>query len=102
MDSGASIHMTYDKKLFNGIQEKERGRSVEFGDNATYLVRRLGSISFSTPSRDVLELNDILFVPGLKRNLLSIPHTHTCKEYNTYPTLSQSIQMCVNPCLPPL
>jgi hypothetical protein len=35
-------------------------------------VRGVGSISFQMSSGDVLELNNVLFDPGLKRNLLSI------------------------------
>jgi hypothetical protein len=46
--------------------------SVELGDDATYPMKGLGSISFWMPSSDVLELNDVLFVPGLKKNLLSV------------------------------
>jgi hypothetical protein len=72
VDSGASRHMTYDKKLFSRLQEQEGGMSVELGDDATYPMKGLGSISFQMPSGDVLELNDVLFVPSLKKNLLSI------------------------------
>ena len=46
--------------------------SVELGDDATYHVRGLGSISFQMNSSDVLEMRDALFVLGLKRNPLSI------------------------------
>jgi hypothetical protein len=35
-------------------------------------MRGVGSISFQMPSGDVLELSDILFVPGLRKNLLSM------------------------------
>jgi hypothetical protein len=45
---------------------------VELGGNATYLVIGMGSISFCMPSSDVLELDDVLYVPGLTKNLLSI------------------------------
>jgi hypothetical protein len=72
VDSGASRHMTYDRSLFNRFQEQEGGMSVELGDDATYPVRGVGSISFQMPSGDVLELSDVLFVPSLKKNLLSV------------------------------
>jgi hypothetical protein len=70
--SGASRHMTYDKSLFSRIQEQEGGMTMELGDDATYPVRGVGSISFWMPSGDVLELDHILLVPGLRKNLLSI------------------------------
>jgi hypothetical protein len=45
---------------------------VELGNDATYLMRRVGYISFRMPSSDVLELSDILFVLGLRKNLLLV------------------------------
>jgi hypothetical protein len=45
---------------------------VELNDDATYPVRGIGSISFQTPSSDVLEMSNVLFVPRLKKNFLSI------------------------------
>jgi hypothetical protein len=70
--------MTYDRSLFNRFQEQEGGMSVELGDDATYPMRGVGSISFQMPSGDVLELSDVLFVPGLKKNLLSISCMTRC------------------------
>jgi hypothetical protein len=45
---------------------------VELGDDAMYLVARVGSISFLMPLGDILELSGVLYVPGLTNNLLSI------------------------------
>jgi hypothetical protein len=45
---------------------------MELGNYATYPLRGLGSISFWTPSTGVLELNDVLFVLGLKKNILLV------------------------------
>ena len=45
---------------------------MELGDNATYLMKRVGSISFNMPSGDVLKLNYVSFVLVLKKNILSI------------------------------
>lgn len=49
-----------------------KSKSSELGDDATYPMRGLGSISFHMPSSDVLEFNDVLFVTRLMKNLLSI------------------------------
>ena len=46
--------------------------SVELGDDSTYPMRGVVSISFHVSSGDVLELDDILFVHGLKKNLLQV------------------------------
>jgi hypothetical protein len=45
---------------------------VSLGEDATYLVAEVGSISFRMPSDDVLKLSGILYVPGLTKNLLSM------------------------------
>jgi hypothetical protein len=37
---------TYDMSLFSRIQEQEGGMTMELGDDATYPVRGVGSISF--------------------------------------------------------
>lgn len=47
---------------------RSEGMSVELGDDATYLVRRVGSISFQTPLGDVIELYNVLFVPFPQRS----------------------------------
>ena len=43
---------------------------MELGDDATYLVKGVGFISFQIPLSDVLELDYVLFVLGLKKHLL--------------------------------
>ena len=45
--------------------------NVEFGDDATNPMRPLASSSFHMPLGDVVELNDVLFVLGLKKSLFS-------------------------------
>lgn len=42
------------------------------GDDATYPVTRMSSMSFCMPSGDVLDIDDILYVLGLMENLLSV------------------------------
>jgi hypothetical protein len=46
--------------------------SVNLGDDVTYPMRGVGSISFQVPSGDVLELNDVLVFTGLNNYLLLI------------------------------
>lgn len=45
---------------------------VDLGDDATYLVAGMGSISLQMPSSDILELTSMLYVPRLTKNLLSM------------------------------
>ena len=45
---------------------------MELGDNKSYPVRGIGSTSLELENRGSVHLNNILFVPGLQKNLLSI------------------------------
>lgn len=45
---------------------------VELGDNATYVIQGVGSNSFQLDSGILLHIDEILFVPNLKKNLFSI------------------------------
>lgn len=72
-------------KVFNKLQEQEVGMQVELGDDATYPVVEVGSISSQMPSNDILELNGVLNVLSLTKNLLSIlvmPNRGHMAEFN--------------------
>jgi hypothetical protein len=45
---------------------------VELGDNAKYAVKDEGTILFQLESSGSLEAQDVLYVPRLKKNLLSV------------------------------
>ena len=63
--------MTFNKKAFNRAQKQEGGIQVKLGDDA-YPITRMESVSFYMPLGDVIEVNDVLYVLGLTKNLLSI------------------------------
>jgi hypothetical protein len=45
---------------------------VELGDNAKYVVKGVGTTSFQLQYGNSLHMNYVLFVPGLRKNPLSI------------------------------
>ena len=45
---------------------------VELVNDASYLMTKVGSISFHLPSSDFIELDDVLYVLGLTNNHISI------------------------------
>lgn len=45
---------------------------MTIGDNFTYPVKGIGTCSIHLSTRVTLHLKDVLFVPGIKRNLISI------------------------------
>jgi hypothetical protein len=45
---------------------------VELGDDAKYAVKGKGTFMFQLESGGLLEAHDVLYVPELKKNLLSV------------------------------
>ena len=45
---------------------------MELGDNGTYAIEGIGSTSLKLESSWTLHLEEVLLVPGLKKNLLSV------------------------------
>ncbi|GAV83708.1 hypothetical protein CFOL_v3_27154 [Cephalotus follicularis] len=66
LDSGCSKHMTGDKSVFVNYESKEGG-VVTFGDNAKGKIMGFGSIGNNRTL-----IHNVLYVNGLKHNLLSI------------------------------
>lgn len=52
--------------------EKKIAQGVELGDNDKYEVKGIGTPSFQLESRGIVSIINIFYVPGLKKNLLSI------------------------------
>jgi len=46
---------------------------VELEDDATYEIQGVGPTSFQLKSEGLLHIEEILFIPRLKKNLLSVP-----------------------------
>eukprot|EP00253_Pinus_taeda_P032390 PITA_32390 len=72
IDSGASRHFTrYKEALFNLI-EKETNLEIILGDDATYPVKGVGSVTLQLNQGNTINLQEVLYVPDLKKNLVSI------------------------------
>jgi hypothetical protein len=72
MDNDASKHMTYFKQNLANYQDKKFNVKVELGDDGTYDIKGFGSTSFQLQSRNVFHIDEIIYVPGLKKNLISV------------------------------
>eukprot|EP00253_Pinus_taeda_P025116 PITA_25116 len=72
LDSGASFHMTGDKKLFSALEEKDLKMRIEMGDDRRYSVSGVGTITFQREHGAAITLIDVKYVPGLKKNLVSV------------------------------
>eukprot|EP00253_Pinus_taeda_P027468 PITA_27468 len=72
LDSGVSFHMTRDQDLFSDLDEKDLGVHIEMGDDGRYSATGIGTISFERESRKPFILKEVMHVPGLKKNLISV------------------------------
>ena len=72
IDSGASKHITGFKEALSDMVEKDTNLEIILGDNATYPVKGTGTVTLHLSQGQVLRLQDILYVPDLKKNFVSI------------------------------
>ena len=69
VNSGASKHMTGNHGALTSYRKKFTTQ-VELGDDSTYKIEGVGSTSLQLDSGTVLHIDDVLYVLGLKKNLL--------------------------------
>jgi hypothetical protein len=72
IDSGASRHMMGDQARLSNLNEKKTSYKVELGDKSTYPVEGFGQASVKLKSGNHVHLSNVLYVPGLEKNLVSI------------------------------
>jgi hypothetical protein len=72
IDSGASRHITGDCRNFSSMKEKETPHKVELGDNKSYAFKGIGQATIKMESGNSIHLSNVLYVLGLKKNLVSI------------------------------
>jgi len=70
--------MVGNKKSFNHLKEKDMQFQIELGDDGRYAARGVGTVSFNRESSNSLHLRDVLYVPGLRQDLISVA-THEDK-----------------------
>jgi hypothetical protein len=70
--SGSHRHMTGARDLFERFIEFDSGMYVELGMGTRHAVQGSGKMSFRMESGDVLRLTNVLCVPELRRNVLSV------------------------------
>jgi hypothetical protein len=71
IDSGASKHMTEQRDILSYILEKKFSQKVTLGDDYQYPIKGVGESNYKFNSWNSMKMKDILYVPGLTKNLLS-------------------------------
>jgi len=64
--------MSGDMNLFSTLEEKDLQMRIEMGDDGKYLVLGEGMVVFQREYGAPLTLTDVKYVPGLKKNLVSV------------------------------
>lgn len=72
VNNGASHNITRSCDIFTNMAKEPRCIYVELRDNTMYIIKGFGSIEFQTNKVGIMEVNQVMFVPGLEKNLLSI------------------------------
>jgi hypothetical protein len=70
--SAASKHMTGFKQNLVNYPDKKFNVKVELGDDGTYAIKGVGSAFFQLQSGNVFRVEEIIYVPDLKKNLISV------------------------------
>jgi hypothetical protein len=64
--------MTRYKEILSDFKTKSFAKQVELGDDKCYKIEGVGSISFKLESGAMLHVDEVLYVPGLRKKLLSV------------------------------
>ena len=72
IDSGATSHMTGARGVFSELSESSRDVEVVLGDNTVVRAVGRGTITFQREAMSPMTLRDVLYVPRLKKNLVSV------------------------------
>eukprot|EP00253_Pinus_taeda_P025099 PITA_25099 len=72
LDSGASFPMSSDKNIFSNLKEKDLQIQIEMGDDGKYHFSGEGTVVFQREHGAPLTLTKVKYVPGLKKNLVSV------------------------------
>jgi hypothetical protein len=72
LDSVASFHMMGHKESFIDLEEKDLKMHIEMGDDERYNAIGIGTITFHRESGKPFQLKNVMHVPGLKKNLVSV------------------------------
>jgi hypothetical protein len=72
IDSGDSRHMMGDQARLSNLNEKKTSYKVEIGDKTTYPVEGFGQASIKMKTSNYVHLRNVLYVPGLEKNLVPI------------------------------
>ena len=75
--------MTWKKQTQSKFLEKSSPQKVSLGDDYQCPIKGIGESSYKLDSGTSMKMKEVLYVPGLKKNLLSISSLDK-KRYRVY------------------
>jgi hypothetical protein len=72
IDSGASSHMTGVREHFFDLRGTKVRIDISLGDDRVAIVAGIGTVAFRRENLPPISFTDVLIVPGMKKNLISI------------------------------
>ena len=72
IDSGDSSHMTGYRENFSDLRDTEVRIEISLGDDRVVTVVGIGTVAFRRESLPPISFTDVLFVPGMKKKLISV------------------------------
>ena len=71
LDSGCSFHMTPNRDWFESFEQLKGGQFI-LRNNKCYEIKRIGTVRLKLHDGAERVLQEVRFIPGLKRNLISL------------------------------
>ena len=76
IDSGASKNMTVQNKTLSKLEDNNSPQKVSLRDDYKYPIKGIGESRYKIDSGTFMKMKEVLYVPGLKNNLLSFLALH--------------------------
>jgi hypothetical protein len=76
IDSGASSNMTGVREHLTDLKDTEVRMEIALGDDSLVRVVGIGIVTFHKDGMPPISFRDVLYVPGLKKNLISVSTLH--------------------------
>ncbi|XP_075499434.1 uncharacterized protein LOC142537833 [Primulina tabacum] len=71
IDTGATRHVCSDKEMFATLEESKNGEKLFMGNSVTSEIKGQGKVVLKMTSGKELTLNNVLYVPDIRKNLVS-------------------------------
>jgi hypothetical protein len=76
LDTGATCHLTFQRDFFEEMNDNLEG-VVYFAYRSNLKLMGIGTIRLKLSGVSDLLLHDVLYLPELRRNMLSLVHIHS-------------------------